>query len=184
MTILLASALIILGMFWIVFSYNRLVALTTNTESAWADVEVQLKRRYDLIPNILTTVQAYALHEQKTLEKVIQAREKTIRIKNNPTAKGEAERVLSSTLGSLFVLAEAYPNLKANSNFIDLQAELVETENKIQHARRFYNGNVKILNTTIGLFPLNLSAIVFGFRTKEFFQLKEEVAKEPVKIKI
>lgn len=184
MTILLASALVILGMFWIVFSYNRLTTLIANTDAAWADVEVQLKRRYDLIPNIVATVQAYARHEQKTLEKVIQAREKTIRIKNNPTVKGEAESTLSSALGAVFVLAEAYPNLKVNSNFLDLQAELVETENKIQHARRFYNGNVKILNTTIGMFPLNLSAIVFGFRAKEFFQLKEEIAKEPVKIKI
>ena len=141
-----------------------------------------MKRRYDLIPNLVSTVKGYAEHEQGTLDKVVQARNMAMNAKT-PAEHGNAENMLSSTLKSIFALSESYPDLKANQNFLELQRELSDTENKIQAARRFYNTNVRDLNTAMEVFPSNLVAKIFGFSKMEFFDLDgNEAAKEPVKV--
>jgi len=169
---------------WIVFAYNNFVRLVNRTKEAWADIDVQLKRRYDLIPNLVTTVKGYATHEQTAFEKVTQARAAAMGAQT-PAAKGQAENMLSGALKSLFAVAEAYPDLKANQNFLELQRELSDTENKIQAARRFYNGNVRDLNTAMEVFPGNVIASTFTFEKREFFELEEgeEAAKQPVNVK-
>lgn len=166
---------------WIIFTFNRLITLKNRVKEAWADIEVQLKRRYDLIPNLMETVKGYAAHERNVLENVTKARVIAMGAK---TAKerGEAENMLSSALKSLFAVAENYPDLKASQNFLELQRELRDTEDKIQAARRFYNANVMALNTKIEVFPANIIAKIFRFRQAEFFELEEPEAKKPVKI--
>jgi LemA protein len=167
---------------FLVFKYNGFVTLVNRTKEAWADIDVQLKRRYDLIPNLVNTVKGYATHESATFEKVTEARSKAMQA-GTLAEKGEAENMLTGTLKSLFAISEAYPELKANTNFLELQRELSDTENKIQAARRFYNGNVRDLNTAIQMFPGNLIAGMFKFTTMEFFQLEEgSEEKEPVKV--
>lgn len=168
---------------WAVFGYNALVRLTTHTKEAWADIEVQLKRRYDLIPNIVNTVKGYATHESQAFEKVSQARSQAMQA-STPAQKGEAENMLSGTLKSLFAISEAYPDLKANQNFLELQRELSDTENKIQAARRFYNTNVRDLNIKVQSFPTNVVANMFGFKQVEFFDLADnDAAQQPVEVK-
>jgi LemA protein len=177
--------LIVLAVFlaWAVLSYNRFISLIQRAKEAWADIDVQLKRRYDLIPNLVNTVKGYATHESGVFEKVTEARSKAMQA-GTPAEKGEAENMLSGTLKSLFAISEAYPDLKANQNFLALQSELSDTENKIQAARRFYNGNVRDLNTSIGMFPGNIIAGMFHFGKMDFFQLEENAAaKEPVEVK-
>ncbi len=169
---------------WVVFSYNGFVRLMNRTKEAWSDINVQLKRRYDLIPNLVNTVKGYAAHEAGTLEKVTAAR--TAAMNATGTAeKAKAENMLSDTLKSLFAVSEAYPDLKANTNFLELQRELSDTENKIQAARRFYNTNVRDLNTAIESFPGNVIAGQFKFGKMEFFELDESeaAAKQPVEVK-
>ena len=168
---------------YVVFTYNRFVAFVNRAKEAWSDISVQLKRRYDLIPNLVNTVKGYASHEAGTFDRVTQAR--TAAMSATGTAeKGKAENFLSETLKSLFAVAEAYPDLKANQNFLELQRELSDTENKIQAARRFYNTNVRDLNTSIESFPGNIIAGMFKFVKMEFFALDESeaAAKEPVKV--
>ena len=167
--------------FWIVFAYNSLVALKNRAKEAWSDIDVQLKRRYDLIPNLVETVKGYAAHERELFEKVTQARTQAM-VAQGLKEKGEAENMLSSTLKSLFAVAENYPDLKASTNFLELQRELTDTEDKIQAARRFYNTNVRDLNIKIETFPANLIAGLFGFKPMEFFGA-EEGAREPVSVK-
>ena len=178
--------LIALGVFilWIIFSYNTLVSLKNRGQEAWADIDVQLKRRYDLIPNLVETVKGYATHESKAFEAVSNARASALGAKSI-AEKGTTENMLSSALKSVFAIAEAYPELKANQNFLALQNELSDTENKIQAARRFYNGNVMSFNTKTAMFPSNLIASSFNFHQMEFFQLSDHdiAAKEPVMIK-
>lgn len=167
---------------WLGFSYNRLVSGRNRTEEAWADIDVQLKRRYDLIPNLVNTIKGYVTHEAGTLEKVTAARTAAMQA-TNPAEKGKAENMLSDTLKSLFAVSESYPDLKANQNFIELQRELSDTENKIQAARRFYNGNVRDFNTSVQSFPTNLIAGMFGFSVKDLFTLADdEAAKQPVAV--
>ncbi|MCK9352400.1 MAG: LemA family protein [Candidatus Paceibacterota bacterium] len=186
----MTSLWIILGIIaiialWALMAYNTFVRLTINAKEAWADIDVQLKRRYDLIPNLINTVKGYATHESATFEKVTEARSKAMQA-GTPAEKGEAENMLSGTLKSLFAISEAYPELKANQNFLALQSELSDTENKIQAARRFYNGNVRDLNTSIEMFPGNIIAGMFPkFTKKEFFELGEadQAAKQPVEVK-
>jgi LemA protein len=178
--------LIILVVFvgWAVFSYNHFISLIQRAKEAWADIDVQLKRRYDLIPNLVNTVKGYAAHESGVFEKVTEARSKAMQA-GTPAEKGAAENMLSGTLKSLFAISEAYPDLKANQNFLALQGELSDTENKIQAARRFYNGNVRDLNTAVDMFPGNIIAGMFHFGKMEFFELGEgeEAAKKPVEVK-
>lgn len=180
---LLISILVIAGVvfLWGVVAYNGLVTLKNRADEAWSDIDVQLKRRYDLIPNLVNTVKGYAAHESGVLERVTEARTKAMEAGTAGT-KAEAENMLSSTLKSLFAVAENYPDLKANTNFLELQRELSDTENKIQSARRFYNANVRDLNTKIESFPSNLVANTFNFGKREFFELEEEAAKAPVAV--
>ncbi|OGG69329.1 hypothetical protein A3F27_01555 [Candidatus Kaiserbacteria bacterium RIFCSPHIGHO2_12_FULL_53_13] len=179
--ILLVAVIIVL---WAVFIYNRFVALTNRTEEAWSDIDVQLKRRYDLVPNLVETVKGYAKHEAGTLQKVTEARTKAMNA-STVAEHAEAENMLTGALKSLFAVSEAYPDLKANTNFVELQRELSDTENKIQAARRFYNSVVQELQNALEMFPSNLIGSAFGFKTREFFQLGEgeQAAREPVKVK-
>lgn len=178
------GGVVIAVVLWAVFAYNGFIRLINQTKEAWADIDVQLKRRYDLIPNLVSTVQGYAAHESGTFEKVTQMRAQAMNAQGIE-AKGKAENMLSETLKSLFAVAENYPDLKANTNFLELQRELSDTENKIQAARRFYNGNVRDLNTSIQVFPNSFIANMFGFKEREFFELGEgeEAAREPVAVK-
>jgi len=168
---------------WLIVTYNRLIALTNRTEEAWSDIDVQLKRRYDLIPNLVETVKGYVTHERETLQKVTEARTAAM----GAQSVGEhaaAENMLTGALKSLFAVAESYPDLKANTNFLELQRELSDTENKIQAARRFYNSVVQELQNALEQFPSNVVAGSFGFKTRDFFQLaeNEQAAKDPVKV--
>ncbi len=157
---------------WVIGIYNGLIKLKNRTDEAWSDIDVQLKRRYDLIPNLIETVKGYASHEKETLDRVIQARN-TAMSSQNTEEKAEAENALSSTLKSIFALAESYPDLKANQNFLKLQDELSDTENKIQASRRFYNGNVRDFNTKIQVFPNNFISGFLKFKAYQFFEAKE-----------
>jgi LemA protein len=163
--------------------YNGLVRLRNRTDEAWSDIDVQTKRRYDLIPNLVDTVKGYAKHEKEVFEKVTQARTSAINAQG-PAEQGKAENMLTDALKSVFAVAEAYPDLRATENFQKLQDELSDTENKIMAARRFYNANVRDLNTKIETFPSNLIAGPFGFKKREFFALGEgdAAAKDPVKV--
>lgn len=166
---------------WLATGYNKLVVLKNRANEAWSDINVQLKRRYDLIPNLVQTVKGYAVHEKELFEKVTQARAKAMEA-GSAKEKGEAENALSSTLKSLFAVAENYPQLRAAENFLELQRELRDTEDKISSARRFYNSNVMEMNIKIETFPSNMIASVFGFSKMDLFQLEQEEAKEPVKV--
>lgn len=183
MTILytLIGLVVILGL-WAIFSYNRFITLINNAKEAWSDIDVQLKRRYDLIPNLVNTVKGYATHESSTFDKVTQARTAAMGA-TNIADKGKAENMLTGALKSVFALAEAYPDLKANQNFLSLQTELSDTENKIQASRRFYNGNVRDLNIAVEAFPGNVIAGAFHFAKMELFTLDEEAAKQPVEVR-
>jgi len=180
----LIIVLIILGVviLWLVFVFNGLVIRKNRVAEAWSDIEVQLKRRYDLIPNLIETVKGYAAHEKTVLENVTQARTLAMGA-TDPKAKLQANEMLSNTLKSLFAVAENYPQLKANENFLQLQNELVDTEDKIQAARRFYNANVRDYNIAIQVFPANLIASAFGFKAKELFEVENLEEKEAVKVK-
>ncbi|HDQ16940.1 MAG TPA: LemA family protein [Candidatus Vogelbacteria bacterium] len=175
-------ALIVILVLWLIFAYNRFVKLNNRAKEAWADIDVQLKRRYDLIPNLVNTVKGYMTHEAGTFEKITQARSQAMQAES-VADHSKAENVLSGALKSLFAVAESYPDLKANQNFIELQRELADTENKIQSARRFYNGNVRDFNIRLESFPDNLVAGAFKFQRKDFFELNEEAAREPVEVK-
>ncbi len=167
---------------WVVASFNGLVVLKNRAKEAWADIDVQLKRRYDLIPNLVETVKGYATHERELFEKVTQARANAMNAQG-AQAKAGAENMLSSTLKSLFAVSENYPDLKASTNFLALQNELTDTEDKIQAARRFYNTNVRDLNIKIETFPTNILANSFGFKEMELFQTANEAEREPVQVK-
>lgn len=180
-TILLIIAVAAL---WVIFAYNRLVALVNQAKEAWADIQVQLKRRYDLIPNLVETVKGYAAHESSAFENVTRARA-TAMGATSTTSKAQAENQLTGALKSLFAVSEAYPELKANQNFLQLQRELGDTEDKIQASRRFYNTAVMTLNTAEQSFPGNLIANSFGFKPMDLFELasSDASASEPVKVK-
>jgi LemA protein len=177
---------IILGvvLLWAIYIYNSFVSLRNRAEEAWADIEVQLKRRYDLIPNLVNTVKGYASHESSVFENVTKARGMAMGAEGPTKAHAEAENMLTGALKSIFALSEAYPDLKANTNFLELQRELSDTENKIQAARRFYNTNVRDLNIKIESFPSNVLASMFGVTQKEFFDLPDgDAAERPVEVK-
>ena len=167
----------------LVLLYNGLVSAKNRTEEAWSDIDVQLKRRYDLIPNLINTVKGYASHEEKVLQAVTDARAEAMQGQGGAVAEqGAHENQLTGALKSLFAVAESYPDLKANQNFLELQNELADTENKIMSSRRFYNSSVMDLNTKIESFPTNIFASAFGFTKKIFFELENEAAKEPVAV--
>lgn len=174
-------ALIAVAIFWLIGVYNSLIKFRNQTDEAWSDIDVQLKRRYDLIPNLVETIKGYAKHERELFENVTKARTAAMGAQG-VADKGKAENMLAGTLKSLFAVAENYPDLKANQNFSKLQDELADTENKIQAARRFYNGNVRDFNTKIQVFPNNMLAGMMGFKAYEFFEIEEAGEREPVKV--
>src|SRR3989344_2638861 len=185
----MSTTYIILGIvvfiaLWIVYAYNHFVTLVNRAKEAWADIDVQLKRRYDLIPNLVNTVKGYATHETQAFENVTKARSAAMGAQS-VAEHGKAENMLTGALKSLFAVAEAYPDLKANQNFAELQRELSDTENKIQAARRFYNANVRDLNIGVSSFPGNIIAGTFKFARMEFFELAEgeAAARNPVEVK-
>ena len=167
---------------WLIAVYNGLIKSKLRTDEAWADIDVQLKRRYDLIPNLVETVKAYASHEKEVFEKVTAARSQAMQAQTLDE-KGKAENMLSSTIKSLFAVAENYPDLKASQNFMELQTELSDTENKIQAARRFYNGNVRDFNIKLQVFPTNMIGGMLGFKAREFFQVENEQEREAPVVK-
>ncbi len=169
----------------LIFIYNSLVRLRNRLKEAWSDIDVQLKRRHDLIPNLIETVKGYAKHEKETFENVTRARSQAMQAQESGSdtqKQAQAENMVSDTLKSLFAVAENYPDLKASQNFQELQKELSDTENKIQAARRFYNNNVLRYQTKIQSFPTNLLAKVFNFSEKDYFELEDESQKENVSV--
>jgi LemA protein len=181
---------VLIGLY-VIGAYNKFVKLVQRAKEAWADIDVQLKRRYDLIPNLIETVKGYAAHEKEALQAVTDARSNATATHIDPsgvtpeqiTAMAGAESALGGAIGNLLAIAEAYPDLKANTNFLELQKELSDTENKIQAARRFFNGNVRDLNIALQSFPSNIVGNVFNFKAEEFFELEEgSEEKEPVKV--
>ncbi len=164
--------------------YNSLIRLKNRVDEAWSDIDVQLKRRYDLIPNLVETVKGYAAHEKEAFEKVIAARSAAMsaQAKGDAEEQAAAENMLSGTLKSLFALSENYPDLKANQNFLELQRELTDTEDKIQASRRFYNGNVRDFNTKLQVFPTNIFGNMLGFKARDYFEITDVKEKEPVKV--
>ncbi len=182
-TTIVVLAVVAVLVLWVVFAYNRLVTLTNRAKEAWADIQVQLKRRYDLIPNLVESVKGYAAHEASAFENVTKARAAAMGA-TGTADKAQAENMLSGALKTLFAVSEAYPDLKANQNFLQLQQELSDTEDKIQASRRFYNTTVMSLNTAEQSFPGNMIAGSFGFKPMDLFELAaaDAAAKEPVKV--
>lgn len=170
--------IIVVLILWLISTYNSLITSRNRVDEAWADIEVQLKRRYDLIPNLVETVKGYASHEKGVFEKVTEARTRALSAKTMKE-HAEAENMLSGTLKTLFAVAENYPDLKASQNFLELQRELTDTEDKIQAARRFYNGNVRDFNIKIQIFPNNLVAGWLKFTSREFFDMDEKEKEVP-----
>lgn len=181
LVVIIVGGLALAGILWLIATYNALVRLRNQLENAWAQIDVQLKRRYDLIPNLVETVKGYAKHERETLERVIQARNFAMNAKT-VGERAEAENILTSTLKTLFAVSEAYPNLKADQNFLRLQEELTSTENKIAFSRQFYNDSVQSFNTRLQSFPTNIVAGMFGFARRDFFEVREEAVREAPKV--
>jgi LemA protein len=184
MTILyIVLGILVLVILWLVLTYNGFIALVNRAKEAWSDIEVQMKRRYDLIPNLVETVKGYATHEREAFENVTKARSAAMGA-SSVADHAKTENMLTGALKSLFAVAEAYPDLKANANFLEVQRELSDTENKIQAARRFYNQNVMALNTGLEQFPGNVVGGMFKFAKRDFFELEEgeQAARQPVKV--
>ncbi|MDR5682713.1 MAG: LemA family protein [Armatimonadota bacterium] len=181
MTGWIVLGLVALAALWVVFEYNRLVTLRNRLQNAWAQIDVQLRRRYDLIPNLVETVRAYAAHERDVFQRVTEARARAIAA-GTVGEQAQAENVLTQALRSLFAVAEAYPELRANQNFLALQEELSGTENKIAFARQFYNDTVMQYNTLRQVFPTNLLANALRFGPQEYFEIEELAAREPVRV--
>ena len=175
------AAILILG--WVAGLYNGLVRAKNACDESWADIDTELRRRYDLIPNLVETVKGYATHERETLERVVQARNAAAANHGSPASQAQDENVLNSGLRQLFALAEAYPDLKANKNFLDLQQELANTEDRLQRSRRFYNSNVRDLNNRLEVFPSNLVAQMFAFRAAEYFEIDDPAVREVPAVK-
>jgi LemA protein len=177
---IILGIIVVIGI-WFAASYNSFISMRNRKDEAWSDIDVQLKRRYDLIPNLVNTVKGYATHESTAFEKVTEARARAMGA-SSVDEHAEAENMLTGALKSLFAVSEAYPDLKANENFKELQLELSDTENKIQASRRFYNTNVRDYNTALQKFPSNFVANIFKFQPVEFFELEESAAKDPVEV--
>lgn len=163
---------------WAIGQYNGLVKLRNLVQEAWRQIDVELQRRHDLIPNLVETVKGYAKHEKETFEAVIKARTAAVAPGSSPAEQAAQENMLTQALGRLFALAEAYPDLKANTNFLELQQELTNTEDRIAAGRRFYNANVRTLNTKIETFPTNIIANMFGFHREEYFETEDPAARQ------
>ena len=181
--LLVLIGLVVIFVVWAIGLYNGLVRQRNDVRNAWSQIDVQLKRRYDLIPNLVETVKGYAKHERGTLEAVVQARQQAINVSaDDVVQKAQAENMLTQTLRSLFALAESYPDLKANQNFLALQEELSSTENKIGFARQYYNDSAMRMNNQIQVFPSNLIATAFNFKQEKYFEVAEAVEREAPKV--
>ncbi len=178
--VLIAVAAVIL--FYVIGVYNGLIKKRVRCEEGWSDIDVQLKRRYNLIPNLVETVKGYAKHEKETFENVTKARTAAMNNNGTPGEQAQTENMLAGALKSLFAVAENYPKLQANQNFLDLQQQLADTEDKIQASRRFYNGTVRDFNTAIQVFPKNIIAGMFHFEKREFFEIEDEEERKNVKV--
>lgn len=181
MTFLVILALVAALAIFVVALYNRLVKMRNTVKSAWADIDVLLRKRYNLVENLVETVKGYAAHEKSTLSGVTEARSQAMKA-SGPMAKGQSENFFQETLKSLFALSEAYPELKADQNFLKLQEQIQEIENNIEYGRRYYNAVVRDYNTLTEAFPSNLIASWFSFHRESFFELQEPAAREPVKV--
>ena len=180
--LIVVVALILVGLLWLAGCYNLLVRLRNRLKNAWSQIDVQLKRRYDLIPNLVETVKGYATHESETLENVIKARQAGIDA-TNVADQADAENMITGALRQIFALSESYPDLKANQNFLALQEELSSTENKISFARQYYNDTVQSMNNRVQMFPTNIVANMFHFEEKEFFEVEDATVREVPKVK-
>ena len=176
------TAILMLG--WVAGLYNGLVRAKNACDESWADIDTELRRRYDLIPNLVETVKGYAAHEHETLDRVVQARNAAAANHGSPASQAHDENALNSGLRQLFALAEAYPDLKANHGFLQLQQELANTEDRLQRSRRFYNSNVRDLNNRLQVFPSNMVAQMFAFRAAEYFEIDEPAAREVPAVKL
>ncbi|MEA5026711.1 hypothetical protein SDC9_143987 [bioreactor metagenome] len=174
-------AVVILVAFWVFSTYNSFIGLKNKCDEAFSTMDVYLTKRYDLIPNLVETVKGYATHEKETLEQVISARNRAVNA-NTVAEKMEAEQSLSGTLGRLFALSESYPDLKANTNFLDLQSQLQKMEAEIANARKYYNGVIKMFNTKVEQIPSNIIAGIFGFTTKPMFEVTDASHRDNVKV--
>lgn len=183
MVLLVSFALIIVLVLYMIGLYNGLVRARNAVKNAWSQIDVQLKRRHDLIPNLVETVKGYVTHERGTLEAVVKARQQAISATGGVEERAKAENALTQTLRSLMALAEAYPDLKANQNFLSLQEELTSTENKIGFSRQFYNDTAMRYKNRIEIFPSNIFANIFGFQPQPFFQLEAAGEREVVQVK-
>ncbi len=182
MVLIIIGVVVVLILLWLWATYNGLVKLNVRVDEAWSDITVQLKRRVDLIPNLVDTVKGYAAHEKKVFEEVTKARSAVVGA-GSVKESADADNMLTGALKSLFAVAEAYPDLKASANFQDLQSQLVDTENKIQASRRFYNGSARDLNIKIKVFPNNIFVSSLGFKEREFFEVQDRASiEEPVKV--
>jgi LemA protein len=171
--LIIVIAIIVLPLLWVIITYNNLVKLRLHCSNAWSQIDTELKRRYDLIPNLVETVRGYAKYEQNVLQTVTEARAKAVASTGSPASQAIDENALIMSLRNLFGVVENYPDLKASQPFLKLQAELVNTEDRIQASRRFYNGNVRDFNTMVQSFPSNLIAGAFGFKLQEFFDIED-----------
>jgi len=186
----LMPVLIVVGIFvlipliWVIGTYNGLIRLRNHCRESWSGIDTELKRRYDLIPNLVETVRGYAQYEKDVLERVVQARSRAVASTGSPQTQAQDENALVGSLRSLLVVVEKYPDLKANQNYLHLQNELVNTEDRIQAARRFYNANVRDLNTRIEVIPSNLVATLFGFQKEEFFEIESACERSVPSVKI
>jgi LemA protein len=178
---IIAVPIILIGIYAVVV-YNSLIRIRNHIDESWSDVETEMQRRYDLIPNLVSTAKGYATHEKGLLEEVARLREQARADHGSPKHQAQTEGLLDAALGRLMVRLEAYPELKANRNFLELQEELTNTENRIQAAYRFYNGNVREYNNKVQMFPSNIFAGIFGFKEREYFELQEEAARQAPKV--
>ena len=179
-----SAHLVLLGLvgvtlIWVMATYNVLIRVRNQCRESWSGIDTELKRRYDLIPNLVETVKGYAHHEQDTLRQVTEARSQAVASTGSPGSQARDENVFVGAIRQLLAVSERYPDLKANAQFLKLQGELVNTEDRIQAARRFYNANVRDLNTRIEVFPSNLIGKVFGFRTEEYFEVEDSGVRQP-----
>lgn len=174
----------LVGLIWFIVGYNALVRLRNHCRESWSNIDTELKRRYDLIPNLVNTVKGYAAHEQELFERVAQARSAAMSSTGSPASQAQDENVLVRGVRQVFAVAENYPDLKASKNFLALQDELSNTEDRIQRARRFYNANVRDLNTRIEVVPSNIIAILFSFQREEYFEIEDAIVREAPAVKL
>lgn len=182
LVLIVPCVFLLLILLWVAGMYNGLIRLRNMVQEAWSDIDTELKRRYNLIPNLVETVKGYATHEKEVLEGVVKARNAALANTGSPESQAQDENVLSGCLRQLFALAENYPDLKANQNFLQLQQELANTEDRVQRSRRFYNANVRDMNTRVEVFPSNIIANMFGFQKSEFFEVEEPAMRDAPKV--